>query len=99
MSLRTVTLRVPPQDVITRDNGPAGGYVRVHDVRLGEIGGAPVYVDADQDQRWATPALLRRRAPGPPTAPRPKDSRASIPSPGRRDGGWRVQNPARAHST
>jgi len=42
MSLRSVTLRVPPQDVNTRDGQRAfpRWYVRIHDVRLGEIGGA-----------------------------------------------------------
>jgi uncharacterized protein (DUF779 family) len=29
-----------------------------NDVRLGELGGAPFYVDADQDLRWGRPTLL-----------------------------------------
>jgi uncharacterized protein len=28
------------------------------DVRLGEIGGAPFYIDADQYERWCTPRFL-----------------------------------------
>jgi uncharacterized protein len=28
------------------------------DVRLGEIGGAPFYIDADQDERWGRPAFV-----------------------------------------
>jgi uncharacterized protein (DUF779 family) len=29
-----------------------------HDVRLGEIGGAPFYIDAEQYERWGTPRFL-----------------------------------------
>ena len=29
-----------------------------HDVRLGQIGGAPFYIDSDQYQRWGTPRFL-----------------------------------------
>ena len=35
-----------------------------HDMRLGELGGAPFYVDADQDHRWGRPTLLLDVAPG-----------------------------------
>jgi len=33
------------------------------DVRLGEIGGAPFYIDADQYERWGTPRFLIDVAP------------------------------------
>jgi uncharacterized protein (DUF779 family) len=29
-----------------------------HDVRLGEIGGAPFYIDAEQYERWGKPQFL-----------------------------------------
>lgn len=29
-----------------------------YDLRLGEIGGAPFYIDADQYERWGTPRFL-----------------------------------------
>ena len=29
-----------------------------HDVRLGDIGGAPFYIDSDQYERWGTPRFL-----------------------------------------
>ena len=29
-----------------------------HDVRLGELAGAPFYVDAEQDARWGRPTLV-----------------------------------------
>ena len=29
-----------------------------HDVRLGEIGGAPFYIDAEQYERWGNPRFL-----------------------------------------
>jgi hypothetical protein len=29
-----------------------------HDVRLGDIGGAPFYIDSDQYKRWGTPRFL-----------------------------------------
>ena len=35
-----------------------------HDVLLGEIGGAPVYIDAEQDERWGRPDFLIDVAPG-----------------------------------
>ena len=38
---------------------PLGPY----DVRLGEIGGAPFYIDADQYERWGTPRFLIDVAP------------------------------------
>jgi hypothetical protein len=34
------------------------------DVLLGEIGGAPFYIDADQYERWGTPRFLIDVAPG-----------------------------------
>jgi uncharacterized protein (DUF779 family) len=34
------------------------------DVRLGEISGAPFYIDADQYKRWGTPRFLIDVAPG-----------------------------------
>ena len=63
------------------------------------VGGAPLDVDAVQYERWGTPAFLRGRAPGPPTPSCSRDWRASSSSPARRDGGWRVQNPAPPDST
>jgi uncharacterized protein len=35
-----------------------------HDARLGEIGGAPFYIDADQYERWGNPRFLIDVAPG-----------------------------------
>ena len=35
-----------------------------HDRRLGEIGGAPFYIDSDQYERWGTPRFLIDVAPG-----------------------------------
>src|ERR1700735_1743460 len=40
---------------------PPGPY----DVRLGEIGGARFYIDADQYERWGRPRFLIDVAPGP----------------------------------
>ena len=34
------------------------------DLHLGEIGGAPFYIDADQYKRWGTPRFLIDVAPG-----------------------------------
>jgi uncharacterized protein (DUF779 family) len=34
------------------------------DVRLGEIGGAPFYIDSDQYERWGKPRFLIDVAPG-----------------------------------
>ena len=34
------------------------------DLLLGEIGGAPFYIDADQYERWGTPRFLIDVAPG-----------------------------------
>ena len=39
---------------------PLGPY----DVRLGEIGGAPFYIDADQHERWGQPKFLIDVSPG-----------------------------------
>ncbi|MDQ2894482.1 MAG: DUF779 domain-containing protein [Actinomycetota bacterium] len=39
---------------------PPGPY----DVRLGEIGGAPFYIDKEQYDRWGTPRFLIDVAPG-----------------------------------
>ena len=36
----------------------------LHDVRLGEIGGAPFYIDAEQYERWGRPRFLIDVAPG-----------------------------------
>jgi uncharacterized protein (DUF779 family) len=38
--------------------------VALHDVQLGEIGGAPFYIDADQYERWGKPRFLIDVAPG-----------------------------------
>ena len=38
--------------------------VSPNDVRLGEIGGAPFYIDSDQYERWGTPRFLIDVAPG-----------------------------------
>jgi uncharacterized protein len=35
-----------------------------HDVHLGDIGGAPFYIDSDQYQRWGTPPFLIDVVPG-----------------------------------
>jgi uncharacterized protein len=35
-----------------------------NDVLLGAVGGAPFYIDADQDQRWHRPALVLDVAQG-----------------------------------
>jgi uncharacterized protein (DUF779 family) len=35
------------------------------DVKLGEIGGAPFYIDGEQDERWGRPAFLIDVADGP----------------------------------
>jgi uncharacterized protein (DUF779 family) len=35
-----------------------------HDLRLGEIGGAPFYIDSDQYSRWGAPRFLIDVAPG-----------------------------------
>ena len=35
-----------------------------NDVRLGEIGGAPFYIDADQYERWRRPSFLIDVSPG-----------------------------------
>ncbi|MGA2015271.1 MAG: DUF779 domain-containing protein [Solirubrobacteraceae bacterium] len=34
------------------------------DLRLGDIGGAPFYIDSDQYQRWGTPTFLIDVRPG-----------------------------------
>lgn len=36
-----------------------------HDVRLGEVGGMPVFIDSDQDERWRRPSFVLDVAPGP----------------------------------
>ncbi len=36
-----------------------------HDLRLGEVGGVPFYVDTDQYERWNRPDLLLDVAVGP----------------------------------
>ena len=38
--------------------------VALHDVQLGEIGGAPFYIDAEQYERWGAPRFLIDVAPG-----------------------------------
>jgi uncharacterized protein (DUF779 family) len=35
-----------------------------HDLRLGDVGGQPVYIDAEQDERWRRPAFAIDVAPG-----------------------------------
>ena len=35
-----------------------------HDVHLGDIGGAPFYIDSDQYERWGTPRFLIDVVPG-----------------------------------
>jgi uncharacterized protein len=35
-----------------------------HDVQLGEIGGAPFYIDAEQYERWGRPRFLIDVSPG-----------------------------------
>ena len=35
-----------------------------HDVKLGEIGGAPFYIDADQYERWGRPRFEIDASPG-----------------------------------
>src|SRR4051794_41580985 len=69
VSLRTVTLRIPPQDVITRDNVPvrvaAVAYFRVIDptrsvVEVEDYGGAPLQI------AQTTPRPVRGKADPPP---------------------------------
>lgn len=36
-----------------------------NDVLLGEVGGMPVYIDGEQDQRWNRPRFVLDVAPGP----------------------------------
>ena len=36
-----------------------------NDLLLGEVGGMPVYIDAEQDQRWNRPQFTLDVAPGP----------------------------------
>jgi uncharacterized protein len=36
-----------------------------NDLRLGELGGMPVYIDAEQDERWNRPRFVLDVAPGP----------------------------------
>ena len=36
-----------------------------HDVRLGDLAGAPVVIDGDQDARWNRPSLRLDTAAGP----------------------------------
>jgi uncharacterized protein len=38
--------------------------VGAHDVFLGEIGGAPFYIDAEQYERWRRPTFLIDVSPG-----------------------------------
>ena len=38
--------------------------VSPHDLRLGEIGGAPFYIDSEQYERWGRPDFLVAVAPG-----------------------------------
>lgn len=35
-----------------------------HDLRLGDLGGAPFYIDSDQYKRWGTPRFLIDVRPG-----------------------------------
>lgn len=37
-----------------------------HDLELGEVGGAPFYIDADLYERWNRPAFLLDISPSPP---------------------------------
>jgi uncharacterized protein len=46
-----------------------------HDLRLGEVAGAPFYIAADQYERWNRPAFVLDLAPGPPEG-------FSLPGPG-----------------
>jgi uncharacterized protein (DUF779 family) len=36
-----------------------------NDLLLGELGGMPVYIDAEQDDRWNSPRFVLDVAPGP----------------------------------
>src|SRR6478672_6848018 len=36
-----------------------------NDLRLGDLGGMPVYIDAEQDERWNHPQFVLDVAPGP----------------------------------
>jgi uncharacterized protein (DUF779 family) len=36
-----------------------------NDLQLGELGGMPVYIDAEQDERWKRPRFVLDVAPGP----------------------------------
>jgi len=46
---------------LCRDELPAGP----NDLLLGELAGAPFYVDADQYRRWGSPSFLLDLRPGP----------------------------------
>jgi uncharacterized protein len=37
-----------------------------HDLMLGEVGGAPFYIDSDQYERWNRPVFLLDVSPDPP---------------------------------
>lgn len=39
--------------------------ISAHDVRLGEIGGTPFYIDAEQYERWGKPRFEIDVSPGP----------------------------------
>ena len=55
-----------------------------HDLLLGEIGGAPFYIDAEQYERWGRPTLRhRRRARRGRRASRSRAARACTSSPAR----------------
>jgi uncharacterized protein len=46
-----------------------------HDLLLGDVAGAPFYIDSDQYERWNRPAFLLDVAPDPPEG-------FSLPAPG-----------------
>jgi uncharacterized protein len=54
------------------------------DVRLGEIGGAPFYIDAHQYKRWGEPGILIDVMPGAADGSRSKAPRAFASSRRRR---------------
>ena len=56
-----------PVSSTTGDSTPEAGELtlRNHHVQLGEIGGAPFYIDGEQSERWCRPAFILDAAPGP----------------------------------
>ena len=63
IDLRTVTMDVPPQDVITRDNVPARVNARRFPEQGRSLAGLPFYVPGIQHLRWYNRYDRTRRGP------------------------------------